>query len=129
MDNIVIDGGQTEAEHQTYVAKILQQCVNRKLAVDFNKSEFNVHKTIFLDHIINGCQVQLDPAKLERMSKWPVPTRKKEVQSFLGFADYYRRFMENYSAKARPLIDLMKHVPFSWGHQQQQAFDELRTRF
>ena len=63
------------------------------------------------------------------MSKWPVPTKKKEVQAFLGFANHYRLFIENYSAKARPLIDLTKDVPFSWGHQQQQAFDELRTRF
>ena len=63
------------------------------------------------------------------MSKWPIPTKKKEVQAFLGFPNYYRRFIVNYSAKARPLIDLTKDVPFSWGQQQQQAFNELRTRF
>ena len=71
----------------------------------------------------------MDAAKLKTMSKWPVPTKKKKVQGFLGFANYYRRFIENYSAQARPLIDLTKDVPFSRGHQQRQAFDELRTRF
>ena len=51
------------------------------------------------------------------------------MQAFLGFANYYRRFIENYSAKARRLIDLTNDLPFSWEHPQQQAFDELRTRF
>ena len=71
----------------------------------------------------------MDPAKLENMSKWPVPIKKKEVQAFLFFPNDYRRFIKNYSTQARPVIDLTKEVPFSCGHQQQQAFDELRTRF
>ena len=71
----------------------------------------------------------MDPAKLETMFKWPVPTKKKQVQAFLGFANYYRLFIGNYSAIARPLIDLTKDVQFSCGYQQQQAFEELRTGF
>ena len=67
----------------------------------------------------------MDPSKRETMSKWPIPTKKKEVQAFLGFANYYPRFIINYSAKARPLVDLTKDVPFTCRHTQQQAFDEL----
>ena len=129
MDDILIYGGTTEAEHQAFVEKVLQQCVKHGLAVNLTKFEFHVRETMLLGHIVNGSSVQMDPAKLETMSKWPVPTKKTEVQVFLGFANYYRRFIENYSAKARLLIDLTKDVPFSWWHQQQQAFDELRTRF
>ena len=61
----------------------------------------------------------MDPSKLETMSKWPIPTKEKEVQAFLGFTNYYSRFIVNYSAKARPLIDLTKDVPFTWGHALQ----------
>jgi len=68
----------------------------------------------------------MDPTKLEAMSKWPTPTKKKEVQAFLGFTNYYRRFIANYSGKARPLIDLTRDVPFLWGQAQQQSFDELK---
>ena len=71
----------------------------------------------------------MDSGKLENMSKWPVHTKKKDVQAFLGFANYYCRFIQNYSPKACPLIDLTKDVPFSLEDQQQQAFDELTTRF
>ena len=71
----------------------------------------------------------MDPSKLETMSKWPIPSKKKEVQAFLGFANYYRRFIANYSAKAHSLIELTKDVPFSWCYAQQQAFDDLRQDF
>ena len=71
----------------------------------------------------------MDPSKLENMSKWPIRTKKKEVQAFLGFANYYRRFIINYSTKACPLINLTKDVPFTAGHTQQQAYDELQAQF
>ena len=129
MDYILIYGGNTEAEHQAFVEKVLQQCVKQGLAVNLTKSEFHGHETIFLGHIVNGSQVQMHPAKRETMSKWQVPTKKKEFQALLGFANYYRQFIENYSANAHPLIDLTKDVTFSGGHQQQQAFPKLRTRF
>jgi len=113
LDDILIFGGKTEEEHQAIVEKVLEKCVEHGLAVNLPKSEFHVKQTLFLGHIINGQQVQMDPAKLEVMAKWPVPTKKKEVQAFLGFANYYRRFLVNYSSKARPLIELTKDVPFS----------------
>ena len=129
MNDILIYGGTTEAEHQVVVPKDPQQCVKHGLAVNLTKSEFHVRKTISLGHIVNGSQGRMDPAKLETMYKWPVRTHKKEVLAFLGFSNYYRGFTENYRATARPLIELTKDVPCSCGHQQQQAFDELRTRF
>ena len=61
------------------------------------------------------------------MSKWPVPSAKKEVQASFGIANYYRQFLENYSSKASPLIDLTKDASFRCGYQQQQAFNRLRT--
>jgi len=71
----------------------------------------------------------MDPSKLETMSKWPTPTKKKEVQAFLGLANYYHRFILDYSSKARPLTELTKDIPFSWREAQQTAFDELKQYF
>ena len=129
LDDILIYGGDTEGEHQAIVEKVLQQCVKHGLAVNLLKSEFHVKETIFLWHVINSQEVKMDPSKLETISKWPIPTKKKEVQSFLGFANYYRPFIINYSPKEHPLIDLTKDVPFTWGRIQQQAFDELGAGF
>ena len=54
MDDILIHGGTTEAEHQAFIVKLLQQCVKHGLAVNLTKSEFHIHETIFLVHIFNG---------------------------------------------------------------------------
>ena len=113
LDDILIHGGESEAEHQAMVEKVLQQCVEHGLAVNLLRSELHVKETIFLGHVINGQEVKKDPSKLESMSKWPILTKKKKVQAFLGFAKDYRRFIVDYSAKARPLIDLTKDVHFT----------------
>ena len=72
--DILTYGGTTHAEHQAFIAKVVQQCVKHVLAVNVTKSEFCAHETIFLVHIVNSSQAQMDAAKLETMSKWPVPT-------------------------------------------------------
>ena len=129
LDDILICGGNTEAERQAIVETVLQQCVTHGLAVNLLKSEFRVKETIHLVHVINRQEVMMNFSKLDTMAKWPIPTKKKEVQGFLGFANYYRLFIINYSAKACPLINLTKDVHFTCGHAQQQAFDELQARY
>jgi len=88
LNNIPIYEGDSEEEHQQLVEQVLQQCIKHCLAVNLNKSEFHVQETLFLRHIINGQQVQMDSTKHEVMSKWPTPMKKKEVQAFLDFANY-----------------------------------------
>jgi hypothetical protein len=129
LNDILIYGGEPEEEHQHLVERVLQQCIKHGLAVNLMKSEFHIQETLFLVHIINGQQVQMDPSKLEAISKWPTSTKKKEVQVFLGFTNYYQRFIANYSSKARILIELTQNVPFSWGQAHQQSFDELKQLF
>ena len=84
LDDIGIQGSNTEGEHQAIVQKVLQHCVEHGLAVNLLQSEFHVKESIFSGHVINGQEVKMDPSKLESMSKWPIPRKKKEVQAFLG---------------------------------------------
>ena len=127
LDDILIYDGNSEAEQQAIVEKVLQQCFKHGLGVNLLKSKLYVHKTIFLEYIINSQEVKMDPSKLETMSKWLILTKKKEAQAFFGFANDNHGFIINSSAKTRPLIDQTKDVPSTWGHIQQQAFDELRA--
>ena len=113
LNNILIYGGDTEAELQALVEKVLQQGVEHGLAVNLLKSKFRVKETTFLGHVINGQHVKLDLSKLEMMSKWPIPTKTKEVPAFFGFTNDCRRSIVNYSAKVRPLIDVTKDVPYT----------------
>ena len=70
-----------------------------------------------------------DPAKIEKVADWPAPTTKREAQQFLGFASYYRRFVEDFARVARPLHRLTERATtFAWTSECQDAFEELRRR-
>ena len=73
------------------------------LYVKFSKCEFWLSRVAFLGHVIFGEGIFVDPSKIEAVTKWPRPTMVTEVQSFLGLAGYYRRFVEGFSAIAMPL--------------------------
>ena len=95
LDDMLICGGITDTEHQAIVEKVLLQCNEHRLVVNLLKSELHVRETIFLAHVINGQEVKMDPSKLETMSKWAIPTKKNEVQAFLGFSNYHHQFIIN----------------------------------
>jgi hypothetical protein len=70
----------------------------------------------------------MDPVKVARVTEWPTPTKKKEVQSFLRFVNFYHPFIEGLSHHAKPLFKLMKKDhKWTWGEGEQQVFDELKN--
>src|SRR5258705_5074362 len=70
----------------------------------------------------------MDPIKVQGVTDWPQPTKVKDVQSFIGFVNFYRRFIWNFSEIARPLHALTwKLKNWSWGTAEQQAFDVLKN--
>ena len=80
--------------------------------------------------IISPGEVQMDPGKVTAVKDWPTPTVLKEVRAFIGFANFYRRFIKDFSVMARPLHDLTKKdTPWVWGSAQQEAFDAIKNRF
>ena len=82
---------------------------------------------VFLGHVVSKRGIEVDPKKVETVLKWEAPTNVPEVQSFLGLAGYYRRFVEGFSIMAGPLTKLLrKGVTFYWDDQCQRAFEELK---
>ena len=72
----------------------------------------------------------MDPGKVAAVRDWPTPKNLKEVRGFIGFANFYRRFIKDFAKLARPLHNLTKkEVPFHWDQEQQKAFDDLKTAF
>jgi hypothetical protein len=72
----------------------------------------------------------MDPVKVQAVRDWTPPTKLKEVQSFIRFANFYQRFIKDFSKICQPLHDLTKKdVPFAWGPAQQAAFDILKAAF
>ena len=72
----------------------------------------------------------MDPMKVAGVTDWPIPSNQKEVQSFLGFVNFYRRFIEGFLEHARPLFELMKKdAKWAWGTVEQKAFEGLKQCF
>ena len=80
--------------------------------------------------IIQPGEVQMDPGKVTAVKDWLTPTTLKEVRAFIGFANFYRRFIKDFSVMACPLHDLTKkNVPWTWGNAQQEVFNVIKDRF
>ena len=82
----------------------------------------------FLGVVLEKGTIQMDPTKAKGVADWPRPQTVKDVHAFLGFTGFYRYFIPNYSAIARPLIELTrKATPFHWEEPQVKAFETLKT--
>ena len=82
----------------------------------------------YLGFILRPSGVAIDPHKTKAIEEWPTPACKKDVQSFLGLVNYYRRFIRNCSDIAKPLTALTKDVPFVWTEITQEAFENLKKK-
>ena len=101
-----------------------------KLYAKLEKCAFSVTSIDFLGYIISDSGIGVDPKKIESISSWPVPTSVKSLQSFLGFANFYRMFLPQYSAVINPMLKLLKKdQKFKWDEDCQTAFDKLKSDF
>ncbi|KAI3828206.1 hypothetical protein L1987_02303 [Smallanthus sonchifolius] len=83
----------------------------------------------FLGLVINADGIMVDPAKIEAVKEWEIPKAPTEIQSFLGLAGYYRRFIQDFSRIASPLRKLTrKEVKYEWGVAHSKAFEELKEK-
>ena len=107
MDDLLIYS-QTREEHVLHVQKVLQKLREAGLQADIKKCEFFVQKTKFLGLIVGIDGIEMDPAKVQTILEWQRPRHLKELQAFIGFCNFYRRFIKGYSNILRPLTALTK---------------------
>jgi transposase InsO family protein len=128
LDDILIYS-ENELEHQEHVRKVLLRLREAGLQADIKKCEFGVQRTKYLGFIISTDGIEVDPEKVSIVRNWRAPETVRGIQSFLGFCNFYRRFIRDFGVIARPLIQLTKTgVPFSFGKACWDAFEELKAR-
>ncbi|CCO37539.1 Retrotransposable element Tf2 155 kDa protein type 2 [Rhizoctonia solani AG-1 IB] len=126
LDNILIFS-QNPAEHENHVKEVLRRLQEMQLFCKGSKCEFHRTTVEYLGIIVSDKGFSLDKLKIQAVQEWPTPTTVKQVQSFLGFANFVRRFVANFSQIARPLHNLVKkEVKWQWTDKEESAFRELQ---
>ena len=134
VDDILIYTDGSRAEHEQQVKRVLARLQEAGLRIDIDKCEFSVQSTKYLGFIIEaGKGIRMDPQKVQAIQSWQQPTTLKGVQGFLGFANFYRRFIHDYSKIAAPLTALTKNErkgePFRMTEEAVGAFEALKDLF
>lgn len=135
LDDILIYSNSKD-EHIEHVGKVLEQLKKAGLFLDINKCQFHVKEIKYLGLIITVDGLKMDPRKIDTILQWKAPRCTKDVQSFLGFANFYRRFIHGYSRIAAPLTSLTRATtskefayPWALDGAEQRAFDTLKKAF
>jgi hypothetical protein len=129
LDDILIYN-KTWVEHLQHIQQVLHTLRQHKLYANLEKCSFGMDRVHYLGYIIDQHGVHVDPTKIQVICDWPAPTTLTELQSFLGLANFYRRFMLGFSHIAWALNQVTRgggKEKFVWGLSQQQAFDDLKN--
>lgn len=130
LDDILIATDGDIEKHRQIVNQVLEILEKNDLFLKPEKCEFEKDKIEYLGVMVSNGQVTMDPIKVEGILEWPTPKSVKETQSFLGFCNFYRRFIKDFSKIAQPLFQLTrKGTIWNWNTPQEEAFKSLKAQF
>lgn len=131
LDDILIYTDGSQEQHHEHVRRVIKRLQAAELQLELKKCEFDVQRTKYLGFILQaGEGVSMDPDKTKAIQEWEAPVTVRGVRGFLGFANFYRRFIPNYSKLAEPLVRLTKKdEKFEWGPEQELSFTALKEAF
>jgi hypothetical protein len=99
------------------------------LYAKLRKCEFWMKQVAFLGHIISNGGISMDPSMVQDVLSWNAPTSVDDIQSFMGLAGYYQRFIKGFSKISKPMNELLeKDKKFEWTSAYETSFQELKKR-
>ena len=129
IDDVIV-GTETEEGHDELVVEVIRRLEENDLHVKPEKCKWRVREVEFLGVVIGPEGIKMEEGKVKGVLEWPTPQCVKDVQKFLGLANYYRWFIEGFATVARPLHDLVKKdKKWGWTEKEEKAFKELKGRF
>ena len=129
IDDVIV-GTETEEGHDELVEEVIRRLEENDLYVKLEKCKWKVREVDFLGVVIGPEGIKMEKEKVKGVLEWPTLKCVKEVQKFLGLANYYHRFIEGFAMVARPLHDIVKKdKKWEWTEKQEEAFKELKKRF
>jgi hypothetical protein len=127
LDDILIFS-ETWKEYINHIRWTLDKLREDSLFAKMKKCEWGIQEVEYLRHIIKPGQIAMDPKKIQAVKKWPISQTVKNVQAFLGLANFYRRFVHRFSQITTLLTELTKlDKKWNWTESCQKAFEQLKT--
>ncbi|XP_058041925.1 uncharacterized protein LOC131199783 [Ahaetulla prasina] len=137
LDDILIYT-ETMEEHIKLVRAVLKKLLSAELYCKLSKCDFHQTKIDYLGYRISADGLEMDPGKVKAVLEWAPPRTRKQLQSFLGFANFYRQFIPSFAQIALPITNLLKtkgdtkpkpSLPLEWTMECQAAFEKLKRLF
>ena len=129
IDDVIV-GTEMEEGHDEIVAEVIKRLEENDLYVKPEKCKWKVRKVGFLGVVIGLEGIKIEEEKVKGVLEWLAPKCVKDIQKFLGLANYYHRFIKGFAAIARPLHDMVKkNKKWDWTERQEKVFKELKKRF
>ena len=129
IDDVIV-GTETEEGHDELVVEVIKRLEENDLYVKPEKCKWKMREVEFLGVVIGPEGIKMEKEKVKGVLEWPTPKGVKDVQKFLGLANYYRWFIEGFATVARPLHDLLKKdKKWVWTEKEEKAFQDLKERF
>ena len=126
LDDVLV-ASKTFEEHLDHLQEVFMLLSQAGFKINWEKSHFIQRETEYLGFVVGGSKISVSPSKTEALQAFPAPNSLKTLRSFLGLANWYRRFVPNMATLASPLTKLLqKNVPFTWGPEQERSFKEIK---
>src|ERR1700738_3100596 len=120
----------TLKEHKVHVRKVLQRLEEHQLYLKPSNCKFHKTQITFLGYIISAEGITMDLEKVSAVTSWPSPQSALDIQTFLSLANFYRRFIKDFSKTIAPITKLLqKNVQFHWNAMADKAFKTLKKAF
>jgi len=127
LDDVAVFGKDLET-HNDRLREVFSRMRKHNLKLQPDKCEFLRKEVSYLGHVIGPTGVRPDEKQVKTVRDYPEPKTNRELKGFLGLAEYYRRFVPNFSKKAKPLTELLKrNVPYNWNDKTEAAFSTLKS--
>ena len=127
MDDFVIPA-KTIEELEERTIRFLKIAEKHNLCFKRSKYNFNMEEISILEVIVGKRQVKMEQEKIKAVKEWKILTKIKDVESFLGFANFYQQFIQNFSHTAKPLNKLKSKKDWKWEEEYQKMFEELKGK-
>ena len=127
IDDIIIFARNVQ-EHLSRVEQVLMRLMQAGLKLKPEKCEMLQKEVTFLGHVVSSDGIKPSPTNIAKIVEWPAPKCPKQVKQFVAMCSYFRRFIQDFAKKARPMVDLTKKgKQFIWTQSRQDSFDSLKT--